>query len=266
MPELIAPAARCFVALAAALGLAGGVASAQPATIPSVADLVTAYPDQFSGVDGNFLLWRDGTRMPISDGRTGKDFDTLLDHPDIDDMFVMPYQPGPPAASPGFDEDPGRIRYEPLFAKMYGDCSSGEVARHMRRVAWMPSRHGGSVMMTTVNGAADHLEAVVRDLGKLPDGFTRYLVPSAGTYNCRAIAGTNRRSMHAYGAAIDINTKYTDYWLWSKPVAGKIPYRNRIPFEIVDIFERHGFIWGGKWYHYDTMHFEYRPELLKGQD
>ena len=28
------------------------------------------------------------------------------------------------------------------------------------------------------------------------------------------------------------------------------------------IFERHGFIWGGKWHHYDTMHFEYRPELL----
>jgi len=32
--------------------------------------------------------------------------------------------------------------------------------------------------------------------------------------------------------------------------------------EIIDIFERRGFIWGGKWSHYDTMHFEYRPELL----
>ena len=28
------------------------------------------------------------------------------------------------------------------------------------------------------------------------------------------------------------------------------------------LIERHGFIWGGNWYHYDTMHFEYRPELL----
>jgi len=28
------------------------------------------------------------------------------------------------------------------------------------------------------------------------------------------------------------------------------------------VFERHGFIWGGRWWHYDTMHFEYRPELL----
>jgi hypothetical protein len=31
---------------------------------------------------------------------------------------------------------------------------------------------------------------------------------------------------------------------------------------IVRVFERHGFIWGGRWRHYDTMHFEYRPELI----
>jgi hypothetical protein len=42
-----------------------------------------------------------------------------------------------------------------------------------------------------------------------------------------------------------------------------LPYRNAIPLEIVRIFEKHGFIWGGAWYHYDTMHFEYRPELLR---
>ncbi len=32
--------------------------------------------------------------------------------------------------------------------------------------------------------------------------------------------------------------------------------------QIVRIFEKHGFIWNGYWYHFDTMHFEYRPELL----
>jgi hypothetical protein len=31
------------------------------------------------------------------------------------------------------------------------------------------------------------------------------------------------------------------------------------------VFEQHGFIWGGRWAHYDTMHFEYRPELLGKQ-
>ena len=32
--------------------------------------------------------------------------------------------------------------------------------------------------------------------------------------------------------------------------------------ELVNIFEKNGFIWGGRWYHYDTMHFEYRPEMF----
>ena len=74
------------------------------------------------------------------------------------------------------------------------------------------------------------------------------------------VAGTNRRSMHSYAAAIDIATAHADYWQWSG--GEDAAWKNRIPIEIVQIFERHGFIWGGKWYHYDTMHFEYRPELL----
>ena len=70
--------------------------------------------------------------------------------------------------------------------------------------------------------------------------------------------------MHAYAAAIDLNLSFSDYWLWQRGApAATLTYRNRMPQEIVDVFERHGFIWGGKWYHYDTMHFEYRPELLK---
>ena len=35
-----------------------------------------------------------------------------------------------------------------------------------------------------------------------------------------------------------------------------------VPLPVVEAFEAEGFIWGGKWYHYDTMHFEYRPELM----
>ncbi len=39
-------------------------------------------------------------------------------------------------------------------------------------------------------------------------------------------------------------------------------YPNEIPWPIILIFEKYGFIWGGKWHHFDTMHFEYRPELF----
>ena len=55
----------------------------------------------------------------------------------------------------------------------------------------------------------------------------------------------------------------SDYWRWSGPATGGgVHYKNRIPMEIVRVFEKHGFIWGGRWSHYDTMHFEYRPELM----
>ena len=68
--------------------------------------------------------------------------------------------------------------------------------------------------------------------------------------------------MHGYAAAIDINVHYSDYWLWTQQKTGQFPWINRIPPQIVEVFERHGFIWGGKWYPFDTMHFEYRPELI----
>ena len=34
------------------------------------------------------------------------------------------------------------------------------------------------------------------------------------------------------------------------------------PETFIEAFERRGFVWGGKWFFYDTMHFEYRPEIL----
>lgn len=207
-------------------------------------------------------MLKDGTRLPLSDGRTDKDFDTLLDRPDIGDMFAFRYPAGEPAAPPTLNHDPGRIRVEALFRALYGDCRKGDVAAKLRKVKWLPGHGGGTVMLTEAQGAADALERVSRELDALPSSFVKYLVPTGGTYNCRVIAGTDRMSMHAYGAAIDINTKHTTYWQWVKPGPdGTYRWSNQIPAEIVDIFEKNGFIWGGRWYHFDTMHFEYRPEL-----
>ena len=93
----------------------------------------------------------------------------------------------------------------------------------------------------TVNGVDKALEAVVRELDELPSGFMRYLVPNSGTYNCRKVAGSTVRSVHAWGAAIDINSAASDYWLWSASGKGEPVWRNRIPVQIVRIFEKHGF-------------------------
>jgi D-alanyl-D-alanine carboxypeptidase len=250
-----------LVRLASVLALT--VVQVTPAVADSTIDaLVAAYPDHLAGYEGNNLIWKDGSRMPISDGRTGKTFEQLLNEPDIKDQFAFPYTLGPIVKSPALNQDPGRIRYQPFFDRMYGDCRKGEVSKRLKRVAWMPHRHGGSLRVTTVNGVDEKLAAVVRELEKLPASMTRYLVPSAGTYNCRTIVNTNRLSVHAYGAAIDISTKYADYWEWAKGKGGIVTWRNRIPAMIAVAFEHHGFIWGAKWFHFDTMHFEYRPELV----
>ena len=82
------------------------------------------------------------------------------------------------------------------------------------------------------------------------------------TFAWRPIANTTRMSAHSYGVAIDIVVGKSNYWEWEKKPDGSLVWANKIPQAIVDAFEAEGFAWGGRWYHYDTMHFEYRPELL----
>jgi D-alanyl-D-alanine carboxypeptidase len=223
--------------------------------------LVSSYPDWIERHDTEYLMLKNGLKFPLSDHRTDKSFDELIEHPDIDNMFYVPYPAGTEPHQPPKNYDPGRVRYEPLFVAMYGDCKKNEVIPKLRSIDWLPEHGGGRVAVTTVNGVDKALEAVSRRLDKLPMEFIKFLVPSAGTYNCRTVAGSPVRSMHAYGAAIDLNAKYSDYWRWSSNLANPI-WKNGIPTEIVRIFEKEDFIWGGYWYHFDTMHFEYRPELL----
>ena len=229
-----------------------------PAQDTSLDALVRAYPEFIVSHDGEVLIWKDGTRMAVSDGRNDKSFEEKLRHPSILDQLSIRYVVGPLEKPPGLQDDPGRFRNTAFFDKMYGDCSKRETQSKLTSIPWLPKSGGGSIQITTVNSVAEHLRAVSEELDNLGPEFKKFVFPSAGTFNCRTVKDTGNRSMHAWGAAIDINTKFADYWLWSP----KVSYRNRVPFEIVEIFEKHGFIWGGKWGHFDTMHFEYRPELL----
>lgn len=241
-----------------------GTYGATPANLKKYLDrLVRSYSDTISGYNNEFLILKNGTKFRISDNRTDKTFKELLEQPDIDDMFYAEYPMGGTVPKqPAKNIDPGRVRYEPLFVAMYGDCNKNEVVENLRTIHWLPKHGGGSVTITTINGVDRALDAVSRELDELADSFIKYLKPTPGTYSCRQIAGSNVKSMHAYGAALDISAKYSNYWRWALKGRGELKWQNQIPIEIVNIFERHGFIWGGHWYHYDTMHFEYRPELL----
>lgn len=88
----------------------------------------------------------------------------------------------------------------------------------------------------------------------------------------RVIKGTERKSFHSLGIAIDVLPKNlhgkASYWAWTRDKIGDgwmfLPFSERWfpPREVIDAFEAEGFVWGGKWGIWDNMHFEYRPELV----
>ena len=226
--------------------------------------LLQAYPGAFS-FEANHLVFPSGERVVWDDGREKSASDLLTDA-DVQDMFHYPYpraRLGP--LEPPRGHDPGRVRSEAFLRALYGS-NAREVEASIVAVPWLPALGGGTIRVTRRFGVDRALAAVSEELQRLPARYHTYLVPPAGGFVWRPIAGTNRLSVHSFGAAVDIATRHASYWRWDGQAAAgaAIPYRNAIPLEIVEVFERHCFIWGGRWYHYDTMHFEYRPELLPG--
>jgi hypothetical protein len=242
----------------AALALASAPATGVAASID---DLLRAYPHALAGFDGSELIWRDGTRMSVDDGRPNKSMEQQLRDGSILDQLRLIYPAGA-ALLPAPQQDPGRVRNRAFFNKMYGDCKSGQVVPNLVPVVWLPNTWGHVLSITAVNGIDRQVTAISHELDELPAEDKRYVYPPGGTYACRPVADTGQTSMHAWGAAIDINPALSDYWLWRRGADGIPTYVNRVPPDVVAVFERHGFIWGGRWAHFDTMHFEYRPELL----
>ncbi len=94
---------------------------------------------------------------------------------------------------------------------------------------------------------------------------------SIAGFNWRKIEDSSSRSYHSFGIAVDLLPKNLGkkqiYWNWTRVFNPKwyaVPYSQRwmIPPEVIKIFEKYGFVWGGKWIAFDNMHFEYRPEIL----
>lgn len=151
----------------------------------------------------------------------------------------------------------GRFRNQEFFGKIYG-ASEDEVRANLVEVVWLKSSLNKILKFNQKNGAAKALQRVsdeLDELSKKEPEILKFLNNPGGTFNYRFIVGTKRLSAHSYAIAIDINVDKSSYWRWQKE------YKNEIPAKIVRIFEKNGFIWGGRWQHFDTMHFEYRPEF-----
>ncbi|MCL2008688.1 MAG: M15 family metallopeptidase [Treponema sp.] len=93
-------------------------------------------------------------------------------------------------------------------------------------------------------------------------------IQSMAGWSWRSIVGSQSRSFHAYGVALDIMPGATGgravFWQWAGPDWFNIPYerRHHPPDAVINAFESYGFVWGGRWLFFDTIHFEYRPEVF----
>lgn len=224
--------------------------------------LINSYPTFLKAYENNQIIWNDGFIQDFDDKKIKKSHDEYLNNSSLKDHFKDPYRKIPEIMSytPKKNEDPGRYRNEILFKKMYGKTKE-EIRKNLVKIKWMPKSGNRTIWVTKINDVHKKFEAISNELDNLPKEIKKYALTPFDGYIYRNIAGTSRVSMHSFGISIDIGVEYSNYWLWDKK-KNNFSYKNSIPFEIVKIFEKYGFIWGGRWYHYDTMHFEYRPELL----
>ncbi|MBI2394802.1 MAG: M15 family metallopeptidase [Deltaproteobacteria bacterium] len=169
-------------------------------------------------------------------------------------MLATPYRAGPIAPVTQVDHDPGRARVERLFGEAYG-ATEKEV-----RAALVPWKLRGHTFLVHRRALPAFEEVRARldvAVGKDPS-LSPFFEHMGGTFAYRAIAGTTRKSTHSFGIAVDLDPSRGHYWRSD----AKPQWKNVVPQAIVDAFEAEGFVWGGRWWHYDTMHFEWRPELF----
>ncbi len=225
--------------------------------------LMLAYPEHVNGAqrDNNgkvFLIMKSGKRILYDDKRV-KSVEEKLNSPDLQDMLEQLYPLEPVTKLMDKNFDPGRARVYELIAEVYG-ASRQQVEKNLIMV----NTGFGAFQFNKQNKAASSLKAAFTELRALAQTNKRisaFLAPCSGTYNYRMIAGTGRLSPHAFGTAIDLARDSRDYWKWATPEQGEkrlLAYSK----EVVEVFEKHNFAWGGKWGHFDILHFEYRPEII----
>ncbi|WP_368490489.1 M15 family metallopeptidase [Clostridium sp. BJN0013] len=225
--------------------------------------LMMAYKDYIIDIEKDssknvYLITKSGKKI-LYDDKKEKSFEEKLYNTDLQDMMEQLYPKESINKVMDKDMDPGRFRVYPLLNEVYG-FNKSSVESNLKRV----NLGYGSFQFNGNNDASKCLENVMKELIPLSQKRTdisRCLFPGSGTFNYRCISGTNLLSPHAFGIAIDLARDKRDYWKWVPKEEGNSRLEE-YPKEIVEIFEKNNFVWGGKWSHFDILHFEYRPEII----
>lgn len=225
--------------------------------------LMIAYPEYITGIEkdnsGNvYIVMKSGKKF-IYDDKKDKSPENKIDNPDLQDILEDRYPLDKDNKVPPKSFDPGRCRNYEFLNEVYGG-SKAAIEKNL-----VSLKYGyPSCQFNSHNNANVCLEAALKEiipLTKTHGAISNLLYPGCGTYNYRVIAGTGKLSPHSYGIALDLNTDKRDYWKWGSEAAAESRLKE-YPDELVTAFENNNFIWGGKWGHFDIMHFEYRPEII----
>ena len=222
---------------------------------------IEGYPNLVASVNDKEIILKSGEKFPYRTAAPKQKWDEKIENADLSTQLEQIYDAGGFETPPPYLHSPGRLRYQPFFQAIYGKDKKS-IEKNLVRIEWPTLNGSTKLQVSKVDGVDKKLYAIGQEIAKLPKA-DRIWAEGATTYCYRVIKDTDRLSMHSFGIAIDLAPNTTQYWKdEASSESAKIGYKNTMPLSIVRIFEKHGFIWGGRWYHYDTMHFEYRPELL----
>lgn len=249
---------------------------------------MVSYPDRVSGVDydaeakdwymtvgGKRFYWSHGRLLP---GAERADHEKW--RPYVDYLY------------PRFVPDPSRFpaelveRLSPralserrkrapsyniaFYDALYEGRTRRRIEERITRIDYLGKRVS---VHRTIVAPLKRVEARIRALARSDAEVRLFLdsISSVEGYNWREIRDSSARSNHSWGIAVDILPrnwgKKNIYWNWISYWNDRwmmIPPERRWapPDSVIAAFEDEGFVWGGKWFLWDAMHFEYRPELL----
>jgi hypothetical protein len=232
----------------------------------------SAYPNKIKSVeihDGDWSMMVNGTRIYFANGRflpaeLRDQWEKYLPY----DFYQYPWEGTAKERRVAFDNPLNSVGSSFLFDALYLSPSEDDSWDLQVKYSFLGVK---MLVHSHVSPLLDRVAAQIRATARNDKSINEWIAelqtaPPTFGWNWRTIAGTNRRSNHSYGIAIDLlprnlRGRHT-YWQWG---ASEQIDRNTYyipPDSVIKIFEDNGFIWGGKWDLIDTMHFEYRPEML----
>ena len=221
------------------------------------------------------LYWADGKFLPVEE----------LYRKDLYSTFLYSYPKEVPNPKDFTEEDIKHIKEytstdnrseslgtaQFLYNFIYDVETRGKTEAHIKGHSFLKKRTNAHQF---IHGKLDLVQADIYEAAKSDAEVQSFLdkLDSADSYAWRSISDSGNRSFHSMGLAIDVLPKGWGqknlYWAWRRDIDPQnwmlldLDRRWMPPAKVIEIFEKHGFIWGGKWIIWDNMHFEYRPEVI----